>query len=84
MVLRKPLRRFILNAIFFSPRMCFTTSATTRGAGDRGRAHGKFALVVDQKDAVKSHRLPGFNGQALDFQRIARANAILFASCFDN
>ena len=31
---------------------------------------------------LADYRLPGFNGQALDLQRVARANAILFASCF--
>ena len=52
------------------------------GAGHGGRTHRELALVVDQEDPVKSHRLPGFNSQEFDFQRIARANTILFASCF--
>src|ERR1039457_4241774 len=52
------------------------------GAGHSGRTHRELALVVDQKDTVKSHRLPGFNSQEFDFQRIAGANTILFASCF--
>ena len=73
-----------MNAIFFSPRMCSTTSATTVALATVGEPTAEFAVVVDQKHAVKGHRLPGFNGQALDFQRIARANAILFAACFDN
>ena len=52
------------------------------GVGHGGRAHGDFAIVVDQKHAVKSDRLPGFDGQALDFQRVARGDTILFAASF--
>jgi len=52
------------------------------GASHGGGTHADLAVVVNQQDAVKNDGLPGFNGQALDFQLIARAHAILFASCF--
>ena len=53
-----------------------------RGVGDGGRAHAELAVVIDQQNAVKRHRLPGLDGQAFDLQCIARADAILFATCF--
>ena len=52
------------------------------GTGHGGGTHGDLAIVVDQKNAVKGHRLPGFNRQTINFQRIARAHAILFATRF--
>ncbi len=52
------------------------------GAGHGGRTHRELAIVVDHEDTVKGHRLPGLDGQQFDFQRVARAHAILFASCF--
>jgi hypothetical protein len=53
-----------------------------RSASDSGGTDGDFAIVVDEEHAVKSDRLAGINGQAFDFKRIARGDAILFASGF--
>ena len=54
------------------------------GIGDRRRAKGHFSILVDHEHAVKSERLAGFDRQALDLERVARADAILFASGFNN
>jgi hypothetical protein len=47
-----------------------------------GRAHGDFAVVIDQQDAVKGDRLARLNFQAFDFEGIASGDPILFASSF--
>ena len=52
------------------------------GIGDGGRADGEFTVVADQQDAVKGHRLPRLDCEAFDFESVAGADAILFATCF--
>jgi hypothetical protein len=50
--------------------------------GNRRCAHGKFAVIIDQKDPVKSECRAGFDSQTLNFQGVASGDTILFATCF--
>lgn len=52
------------------------------GVGHCGGADRELALIAHQQDAIESYRLPGFDRQPLDFQGIAGADPILFASGF--
>jgi hypothetical protein len=48
----------------------------------RWSAHADLTTVIDHENTVKSDFLAGFDGKALDFERITRAYTILFASGF--
>ena len=43
---------------------------------------GKFALAIDEQNAVKRDRLARLGFETFDFQRVARRDAILFATRF--
>ena len=51
-------------------------------AADGGRADGELAAVVDEQHAVKRERFARLDFKAFDLQRVARSDAILFASGF--
>ncbi len=42
------------------------------------------AVAIDQQDLVKSHRLPRLGLETLDFECVARCDAILFAACLQD
>ena len=62
--------------------MCSTTSATTVALATVGEPTVTLPSLLTSSTRSKVTGLPGFDGQAFNFQRIARADAILFASCF--
>lgn len=48
------------------------------------QADRDFAIIVHEQHAVEGDWLTSFHFQMLDFEFVARANAVLFASSFDD
>ena len=76
------LAAFHLESEFFLAALVRHHVGHHAGPANRGRAHRQLAVVIDQQHAVKRERFAGLDGQTLDFQRVARGDPILFASCF--
>src|SRR6267142_3138906 len=53
-----------------------------RRARDCGHSNGHFPVVIDQKNTIKSKRLPDVDGQAFNFQSITRHDTILLTASF--
>jgi hypothetical protein len=76
------LAAFHLEREFFVAANVFDHIGLDRRAGHGRRAHGEFAVAIDEQYAVESDRLARLGFETFDFQRVARRDTILFATSF--
>jgi len=73
---------FHLESQFLLAANVFDDIGINRCAAHGGGPDGKFALAIDEQNAVKRDRLARLGFETFDFQRVASSDTILFATSF--